>query len=249
MCVLLVAAGAACGAAANPGSGTSNAVPAATTNSSPDRLLQQIASQLGDEAYATVSLGQPPEGFASNGDKWVYSTLDPSKQQQDGAPDQLKATWEIFLIAGAYRAQAPGQGFPPAGGTSIDPIRSNGSTDDIAMGSSVDKPEDVPEPVITGRIEKAAAEAGMKLASIGYLHADLPAPVVTLIADDPAAFVKSHPHPVGELVGSDTYAGDFVEVDDSVGNPVLIQFRATLSGINAVWYRPDLAPTSLASLL
>jgi hypothetical protein len=243
--IVIVTLGASCGGALTGSTGDQSGAPSGTEAATPeqnliDKILAEMGTKLTDASVAKAPAGAPPG-------EWLSATY-PS---YSGLASKIRLGWEIQLLAGAYNAEAPGAGLAQLSGIAeIDPKEqvkdSNGTTNPETIAGvfayrSVD-PTGESDSSIVSAITANVEHLGLSPVSVSVEHADGPAPVVVVQADDPAAFL-SVGHTYTDVFGDGRFIGSYLEVEDSSGKPVAaVGNSARTQGGNS-WSDPSLGVT------
>ena len=227
--------GVALALAAGCGGGQSGGSVAITGGDADQRtLLRSIVDGMAPTAVRRVALrnvgvvGLPDGG-------WVELRAQPPS---NSGRTSLRAQWESFLIAGAFRDRSAGRG--------LGDVRYIDGTL-IAGGSAGPSPSpktpSVPERMGIARVvaEAAAAERA-SVEAVELLAPAGPAVALTVQVDDPATFLA---HRLGPMLGrwwtSPRLEGGYLIVEDAVGRVLLEKYVSRRIQAGGSRIRPDLA--------
>ncbi len=199
-----------------------------------------VSATLGaDPSFTPVEKAQIPTGLT-----WIYFSV----LAAAGDPvTQATQDWLSSLVAGAYKDEAAGQGFPHLDGFSVRGADAAGNVDpsvggDFRIGLGASEPITTASPaVLEADISQRLKTTPFKLLSFSVETPDHNAPVVVVQSDSSDV--------VGGSIDLSTIFGDpfqfegfYLQIDDSNGKPLRIYSQSSRTQISGGWIVSSLLP-------
>jgi hypothetical protein len=231
--VIVLALGAGCGGEARGGS-----IDIVGGTAEQRTLLRSIEDGLRPTAIRSVSIRNiGVVGFPSK--DWAEISIRP----RDGQGRTVRAEWETYVLAGAFRDRSAEEGL-----AQVEVLDYGGGVVRIERVRAT--PTASPEPAspaerigIARTFAESAIAQGAELERLDVLTPAGPAVALVLRVDEPAAFVKQRFLPiVKRWWANDRLEGAYLLVEDRQGRFVM-EHAFSKRGVEASWrrFRPDLA--------
>jgi hypothetical protein len=191
-----------------------------------EELLRFTLSGVGDRRIKTVAVEEVENGWGDPGDVGLKFTPRPE------ATDDMRMSWEAFLIGDAFAERSRDLNLPPVAYVSIP-----GETSVVGAPNDPSRRSEATIRDFVARLEKASVKAKAEVREIEVLKPLGYAVAVTVEVPDPANFLDQRAHAFFERLGEGPADFDLRFVDSS-GARVSENWHAGSGG--AVWIRHEL---------
>jgi len=227
--------------------------PSTLVGKSPDEIVNTLVARYGGSDIVDASVTGPPAGFqptdgsapSPDTSNWKFAHFTVSVPCKCVAAH--RALWEASLVSGALRDALHANGdylytaditLQLPDGSKV-PINETACCGNIVYDQQFDTPSmsDIPT-----TIRQAAEGTALTIDSIDVLQADQPAPAVVATTDgDPKTVLQEAGQLTNQLFGNPPrYEGYYLEVRDTSGNPIFIQYTSFRAGVGTQSVQPAL---------